>query len=382
MQDELKKTEKKKTVVITRFPYESSWGGEESHTLTLAKHLRSKGYEVVFMGSCPILLQKFQELGFPVERVWGGKMVVTPIELLKSFFLFPLIKWNMVRHFRKLTTSYDVKACYFLSFNEKVLLTPEAFRLKIPTTWVEHQEIRNWLMKNPWRKLYQSLSSLVKIIPICRVNTQRLAEDLKIEEGNLEQITNGVDLEMASKYPRVTQKNLMVVANRFIPKKGIMDFLAALSQMFSMHPDLEVRIIGEGPERELMEKTIKANIPGVNISIINFLKKENWFELLSKTDVFVSTARDTNETFSLSTAEALASGCKVVVTKCSGIADYLTDATDAFLAEPMNPENLQITIERALNAPDSIREMAKKTAQEKFNQNTMLLRYESVILRS
>src|SRR5690606_16841233 len=148
-------------VIITRFPYESSWGGEESHTLSIAKHLRAKGFEVIFFGSCPILLQKFSELSFPVRKVWGGKMVVTPFELLKSFFLFPLIKWNLIQNFKKLYASYDIKALYCLSLNEKILLTPEAIKQNIPVTWVEHQEIRNWLLKNPWKKMYQKLSSLV-----------------------------------------------------------------------------------------------------------------------------------------------------------------------------------------------------------------------------
>jgi glycosyltransferase involved in cell wall biosynthesis len=373
-------TGKKKAVVMTRFPYESSWGGEESHTLTLAKHLRSKGYEVVFMGSCPVLLKKFTELSFPVKKVWGGKMVVTPFELLKSFFLFPFIKLNITRHFRKLVTNYDVRALYCLSLNEKVLLTQEAIRLKIPTTWVEHQEVRGWLLRSPWRNLYQSLSPFVKIVPICKVNMQRLA-DIKIEAGNMVEIVNGVDLEMASQNIRKTQKNLLVVANRFISKKGIMDFLSTLPNLFTEYPDLEVKIIGEGPERELMESFIKNKISGMNISIINFLKKENWFELLSRCDVYVSTARDSNETFSLSTAEALANGCKVVVTTCSGISDFLTNGEDAFLTEPMNPEKLEMNIKRALMSSEELRENAKTTAKKMFDQNKMLLQYESVILR-
>jgi glycosyltransferase involved in cell wall biosynthesis len=209
---------------------------------------------------------------------------------------------------------------------------------------------------------------------------QRLA-DIKIEAGNMVEIVNGVDLDMASQNIRKTQKNLLVVANRFISKKGIMDFLSTLPNLFTEYPDLEVKIIGEGPERELMESFIRNKISGMNISIINFLKKENWFELLSRCDVYVSTARDTNETFSLSTAEALANGCKVVVTTCSGISDYLTNGEDAFLTEPMNPEKLEMNIKRALMSSEELRENAKTTAKKMFDQNKMLLQYESVILR-
>jgi glycosyltransferase involved in cell wall biosynthesis len=373
---------KSKAIVITRFPYESSWGGEESHTLTLAKHLRSLGNEVIFFGSCPILLQKFSELGFPIRKAWGGKMVATPFELLKSFLLFPFVKWNLSRHWKSLLQTYEIRALYCLSLNEKILLSPEALRTKIPVTWVEHQEIRNWLVKNPWRNLYRKLSEWVKIIPISNTNRMRLISDLGISEKNITNILNGVDLETIQSYKRTTQKNLLVCANRFIPKKGMMDFLNTLPELFTKHPLLEVVIVGEGEEEKLMREFIQKNLSGRKINISNFLKKENWFELLSKCDVFVQTARDTNETFSISTAEALASGCKVVVTKCSGIADHLENNENAFFAEPMSPKHLFTQIDLALNAPEIIRENGKKKAQEKFDQKKMLLTYESVILRS
>ena len=98
----MKTLEKPSAIVMTRFPYESSWGGEESHTLNLARFFREKGHEVVFMGSCPILLKRFDEEGFKTSKVWGGKMIVTPWQLLKSVILFPFMAWSMRRSFRHL----------------------------------------------------------------------------------------------------------------------------------------------------------------------------------------------------------------------------------------------------------------------------------------
>lgn len=365
---------------MTRFPYESSWGGEESHTLAVARHLKSKGFEVVFMGSCAVLLQKFSEEGFPIKKTWGGKMVVTPFELLKSFLLFPIIKWNLARAFTELCADYDVKALYCLSLNEKLLLTSEALRRNISVTWVEHQEIRSWLLKSPWRALYSSLGTRVKIVPISLQNKKNLLEQLQIPTTSIVDIVNGIALENVRS--RKTQKALVVTANRFIPKKGVMDFIQALSELFSRHPDLQVHIVGEGEEEEMIKGYLSGHLAGKNIQLDHFLKKEKWFELLSQADVFVCCPRDTNETFSLNTAEALASGCKVVVTNCAGIANYLVSGADAIIAEPMNPSQLAQSIEAALSAPELMRENAKKTAREKFDQQRMLLEYEKLILRS
>lgn len=371
---------KPSAVVITRFPYESSWGGEESHTISIAKYLREKGAEVIFMGSCPVLLEHFKNEGFKTRPTWGGKMCVTPWELIKSFFLFPFIKWNLAGVFSELCADYDVQALYCLSLNEKLLLTSEANRRKIPVTWVEHQEIRDWLLKSPWSSLYVRLASLVRIVPISQKNKRCLDEQLKIPPTVIIDIVNGVALENVQ--PRKTQRGLVLSANRFIPKKGVMDFVQALPELFSRHSDLQVHIIGEGEQEAEIQKYIVDHLSGKNIQIDNFLKKEKWFELLSQADVFVCSPRDTNETFSLNTAEALASGCKVVVTKCAGIADFLSNGVDAIITEPMNPTQLVQSIEVALSSSESMRESAIKTAREKFDQQRMLREYEKLILRS
>ena len=365
--------EKKKAIVFTRFPYESAWGGEESHTLNLAKYVQSHGFEPIFFGSCPILLQKFSELGFTVRNVWGGKMIVTPLELLKSFFLFPFMLWNLRRNFRALLREFDIKALYCLSLNEKLFLSPLVIRNKIPVTWVEHQEIRSWLLKNPWKFLYRSNAGYVKVVPIGKKNFSILKNVLKIPEDNLSPILHGVDVGKIENVKCKMKKGLIVYANRLIPKKGVQDFLVAVLPLLEKNPELQVKVIGEGELKNEVERFFPVQ---------SFLKNEKWYEMLSQADIFVSCARDENETFSLSTAEAMAAGCKVVVTTCCGIADYLTDKKNAFLVESNDPEDLSRGISEALSSSDEIREQAIGTAREKFDQEKMLLAYESVILRS
>ena len=154
---------KKKALLFTRFPYESAFGGEESHTLCLARHFKSLGFEPIFLGSCPILTEEFCKSGFTAIPVWGSKMIVTLWQLLKSFILFPFIWWNLRRHLRRVMKTYDVKAVVFLSLNEKLFLTRFIAEQGIPVTWIEHQEIRCWLLTNPWHLLYQVNAKLVKI---------------------------------------------------------------------------------------------------------------------------------------------------------------------------------------------------------------------------
>jgi glycosyltransferase involved in cell wall biosynthesis len=378
MPDILVSSPKKPAIIMTRFPYASSWGGEESHTLAIARHLRDRGYEVIFMGSCPILLEQFKSSGFIIRPTWGGKMCVTPWELIKSFLFFPFIKWNLARVFTELRADYDVRGLYCLSLNEKLLLAPEAIRHKIPLTWIEHQEVRGWLLKSPWKSLYRANAIHAKIVPISKKNAKSLL-DLGVAKENLVEIINGVDLSVIRLSPKNHEKGLIVYANRFIPKKGVQDFLEALKILFQGFQNVKIVIVGEGELEEKIRAEILQSFQGRDIQIYNFLKKEKWYELLAKADIFVSCARDSNETFSLNAAEALSNGCKLVVTNCCGIADYLQDGLEAFFVKPMDPIHLAEKIREALAVDDSIRERAMEVAREKFDQKRMLQEYENLL---
>lgn len=369
---------KKPALVITRFPYESSWGGEESHTMNLARYFKEKGHEVIFMGSCKVLLNKFAEEGFPTQKAWAGKMIVTPWEMLKSFFFFPFYKRSLKKSFRKLRQKYEVGCLYCLSLNEKLFLTEEALRHEVSVTWVEHQEIRNWLSKNIWRKKYSRLGSMVDIVPISKKNETLLTSELHIPAERMHFIINGIHIEKEL-HPAKKSMNTIVFANRLIPKKGVMDFLQSLKENKEFFENKKISVIGEGEEREFAEQFVKKYLNDFDISFHNYLKNENWKELLESTDVFVSCARDHNETFSLNTAEALSKGCKVVVTKCSGIADFLVDKKEAFLCNPSDSEDLFKKIKEAFEAPQSLREMAKNAAKRKFNRDIMLEQYYTLI---
>ncbi|MDP3975529.1 MAG: glycosyltransferase family 4 protein, partial [bacterium] len=314
--------------------------------------------------------------------VWGGRMIVTRWELLKSFFLAPLISWNLRRYFRWLLSRYQVKGLYCLSLNEKLYLSPYAVSKGVPVTWVEHQEIRNWLVKSPWRKRYQKNAKQVKIIPISSKNRRQLLEQLHVPSQNIVDIVNGVDVQELASLNRDTHPGLILTVARLIPKKGVMDFLLAVKPLLEQDKGREIIIVGEGPEEPQLKKFVSESIQSDKIRFMSFLKKEKLHDLLAITDVFVIPSRDTSETFSLLAAEAMASGCKVVVTTCSGIADYLHSGKDAFLCLPQRPEDLRRKIELALDAPEDIREEARRTVRAKFNIKDMLTSYQNLILRT
>jgi glycosyltransferase involved in cell wall biosynthesis len=103
--------------------------------------------------------------------------------------------------------------------------------------------------------------------------------------------------------------------------------------------NFEIKIGGEGPEKaNLIALGKKLNLK--NISWPGFVDREYFFKDLN---IFVN--QSTQETFGLSTIEAMASGCFVVATKTAGSFEIITDKVDGFLTEINSRENLVKTLE-------------------------------------
>src|SRR5262245_15941040 len=69
-------------ILFTRFPLESRMGGAEVQTLVLMKGLRDRGHDVMFLGSCHVLLEETGKL-----RIENKKLKIGPP---------PVTKWHVV----------------------------------------------------------------------------------------------------------------------------------------------------------------------------------------------------------------------------------------------------------------------------------------------
>ncbi len=369
-------------ILITRFPYISAPGGEEWHTIELAKALKKKGHKIFFMGSCNVLLKMFENENFPTKKIWGGKMVVTPIELIKFFILWSFISWNLGRHFRKFVKENKITHLYCLSLNEKILLTSIAKKLGIKTVWVEHQQIRGWLTKSPLKKIYKKWSRHVKIIPISPWNKKRLKE-ISINKKNIIEIPNGIEPLGIRKEKKHQKKFKIGCASRLIPKKGINQVVraAAILEEVNKNISLDFTIIGEGPEKENLKRLAK-HLDLKNISLLGRLERNNYKKEFLSFDIFILPSLDRSETFGLVAAEAMGSGIPVILTNVCGIAYYLKNKKNAIIIPPGNnvllaEKILELTSDKKLY--NKLVSNGRKIVQKKFSFDTMVNAYEKIL---
>jgi glycosyltransferase involved in cell wall biosynthesis len=121
-------------------------------------------------------------------------------------------------------------------------------------------------------------------------------------------------------------------------QKNVSGILEAAEQLSRRRQDFEVFIVGEGNDRQRLER--HARDLGVLNSFVHFEGRVSENELvnrLQRSDFFVLNSNV--ETFAVVCAEALACGLPVISTRCGGPEDYITEDV-GILTEPRDTDAL------------------------------------------
>jgi colanic acid/amylovoran biosynthesis glycosyltransferase len=140
--------------------------------------------------------------------------------------------------------------------------------------------------------------------------------------------------------------NKVLYVGRLAAVKGLPLLLRAAAELRAAHPDLEVTIIGDGPDRD----DLRSLVDDLNLSsIVRFLGEvpnEVVREELQTAHVFVLPSF--SEGLPVVLMEAMAAGVPVVSTQIAGIPELVEDNISGLLVRPADAEHLAAKIERLL----------------------------------
>ncbi|MEM3433325.1 MAG: glycosyltransferase [Candidatus Methanomethyliaceae archaeon] len=105
--------------------------------------------------------------------------------------------------------------------------------------------------------------------------------------------------------------------------KGVPYLLQALAQLRQDRDDWHLDIVGDGPARAEYERMVADLSLGNKITFHGLKTKSEVAEFMRQADLFVLPSLF--ETFSVITAEALATGIPVLATRCGGPEEFVTD---------------------------------------------------------
>ena len=364
------------TILFTRFPLESRFGGAEVQTLALMEGLRKKGHEVMFLGNCPTLLAACKQrtidhwqlaIGYPPVTKWLAISFAW-----RQYWMRPVL----IKAIQKLIAKCQMpNAIFMLSLTEKLLLTDWAIAQGIKVFWIEHDRVGRWLTHNPWLPTLRKLSRQVITIVV-----SDLSRDLYLKLGwdqeRIATIPNGVDLHhfVPNPNPNPNLRRIGCIA-RLTRDKGV-DLLIEAAQDL---PNVTVDIVGTGKE-EVYLRRMADRVNAQTHKRINVISSvPNIAAFYHSLDVFVLPSRS-HDPFGLVVAEAMAAGVPVIVTDACGVASHLAPE-EALIVKAGSVEALREALR--MMQKDSIRQQfalsGPKVAREKFSLARMIEAYEKTL---
>ena len=282
-------------------------------------------------------------------------------------------KWN-ARRFRiesalgatyrlHLAGDYDIEVAYLEFGPTKVLATSNNKKAK-KVAWIHCnllKEIRD--MDGFVTKAKQWYSKYDKVVCV----SQQIRDGYEKLFGNHPEsvkLYNTVDdtairEKAGERIPRGIGKRKFTVATvgRLYPVKGYDRLLEATLRLVREGLDLDLWILGEGPDRTAMEKYISENGLENRVHLLGFYS--NPYPFMRKADVIVCSSY--SEGFSTMVTEALILGKPVVTTPCSGMDELLGDNEFGLITED-SVEGIHQGMKRMLEDAELRAHYAQKAA--------------------
>ncbi len=237
---------KNKNILLSAYAFYPEFGGLEQQMLLLAKEWIKAGHSVT------VLTEKSEALSKSFEMYEGIKIIRLPYSKNRSLINYISLIFHISKFIISQRNKYD-----FIHLRAALTLYPLVFGfwkasgvLKTTTvvtadTGGDRDEI---IRVNDW-----PFSSLLKFFfnkhdylnSICSVNYQHYLE-LGFPVTKLTTISNGVDtsLFLKTSYPKKVKN--FIFLGRLIPEKGLLELVAAVSQVIEQFPDVQLHIAGDG----------------------------------------------------------------------------------------------------------------------------------------
>lgn len=178
----------------------------------------------------------------------------------------------------------------------------------------------------------------------------------------------------------------VLFVGRLHAEKGIFDLLDAFARVKSRAPRARLVVVGDGPARVDVERTVSERGWTEDILLAGTVKNRDLPPFFRAADVFVApsvTTRKWEEQVGMSSIQAMACGLPVVSTRCGAIPEYIPEGLAGILVPERDPASLAEAIIRVLSDPELGRRMGeagRACAVERYDARTNIEEAESMLL--
>ena len=215
-----------------------------------------------------------------------------------------------------------------------------------------------------------------RIIAISNDLKKTLINKFKIDKEKIAVIPYGIDANIFRKTNKNNERKklkldpdskILLFAGRINKEKGLDYLIRAVSKARNVEKNILLAIIGEGPEKENLEKLTKRLNLEKHVDFAGAKKQDELPSWMNSADMLVLPSL--SEGLGMVLIEAMACGTAVIGTKVGGILDIIDDNINGMLVEPKNAEQLYKKIAYLLKdkeVRDKLALNGMKKAIEKF----------------
>lgn len=222
------------------------------------------------------------------------------------------------------------------------------------------------------RKLHQLFKNSFKIIAVSAFIKQKLIE-LGCPPKKIDVLYLGVPIPKDKKvYWKDDSKIRFIHVGSFVEKKGVPDLIRAFSKAFPTSSNVELLLVGDGPERELCRRLISELNPANPILMKDTVPSNLVYQEFLQADVFVLNSRidsqGTTEGLPIALLEAQSYGLPVISTLHAGIPEAVSQEGACLV--PERDEESLVSALRLMVDGDRIRlmgEASRMFVEGKFN---------------
>jgi glycosyltransferase involved in cell wall biosynthesis len=340
IQSKRQKTSDKMNILIV-VPWDQEFGGVASVVGNLAKFLKNKGHEAIFLhpgiGNSP--KKKLTKWGFPGFEL-NLRAPFSKTHPLKSLFAFGVFFLPTLFFISKIIRSHKIDIINihypidsFLYFGICRWLLSS--KLVVSIHGADLFPLGKRMTRYPWGLRFLLLSSNIVVAP----SRAFLADALNVFaylKNKCFFIHNGIEIgelelsrerDMLKKY----DKYLLSIAAQN-DKKGIDVLIRAMALFRNLDPDLKLIIVGDGPLRRQHELLAKELALDDRVEFLGWKGRAETINLLHGCEIFVLPS--ISEPFGIVTIEAMACKKSVVASAVGGIREIIENGKSGLLVEP------------------------------------------------
>jgi glycosyltransferase involved in cell wall biosynthesis len=234
-----------------------------------------------------------------------------------------------------------------------------------------------------WWRVLASLANRVIDVHICNSKAGRDAalSAERVRSDRTRVVYNGIDLPASSGaalLPELASNNVqaVMIAN-FIGYKGHAPVLRAAAKVVEGHPHFRLVLIGDGPQRPVLERLCVDLKLGANVVFAG--RRQDAAELVKGFEF--SILGSSEESLPNALMESMAAGVPVVSTRVGGVPELVDDGEQGLLVPFGDVEAMAKAISWMLDHPDERRRMGDSGRQRitsKFSTERMVAQTEAV----